>query len=329
MLKLRTRITIASLISLLAATVALAAPVPSGLLLPEFLNLPFNGAELPAEYAAEINAGKVDMRKLAVTLVERKRQFQNRWKKADDDDLDVEVPATFPKSADEIELVSFFPEQYIDYLIEKGQLNMHQTGESRGLTQRIIRAKAENSMIGIKLEAEPDSNPKSTMQYLRPKYGLVNFTKPCGVKVNPNRLLIYGELMIVYNDDVKMRSMYSYGDSLSTYCHYMAKDLKEYVEPRAVLDFAPPQKNDTWDVRYVEAQIWGPIELSDIKEFRIPKERKDLLEKLKKAGKPVYSYSRENMENCDFHMEESEIGISRGEQLFSPSQQTAAVQSTK
>ena len=302
---------------------ALATQVPPSLLLPEFVNLPFNSSEMPPEYATEIKAGKVDLRKLAISLVERKRQFQNRWKR-DDDENAIEAPETFPKSCDEVELVSFFPEQYIDSLFDKGQLNMHQTGESRGLTQRVIRTKAENSMIGIKLEPEPDTNPAAPMHFLRPKYGLVNFLKPCGVKVNPNRLLIYGELMIVYNDDVKLRSMYSYGDSLSTYCHYMAKDLKEYVEPRPMTEFAPPQKNDTWDVRYVEAQIWGPIQLQDIKEFRIPKERTDLLEKLKKAGKPVYAYSRENMINCDFHMEESEIGISRGEQLFAPAQQTAA-----
>jgi hypothetical protein len=137
--------------------------------------------------------------------------------------------------------------------------------------------------------------------------------------MNPNRLLIYGQVIIVYNDSVKARTMYGYGDSLFSFCHYAAGELPEFMEPHSLLEFAPPEKKDYLDVRYVEAQIWGPVDLSDIKEFRIPKERSDLLEKLKKAGKPIYAYSRENMENCDYHMEESEIGISRGEQLFNPS----------
>jgi hypothetical protein len=307
-------------ICLTELTAGIAVPDPEPFLLPEFLNIPFNTTEMPEQQLQLLKGKKVDLKNVAISLVERKRQFQDRWKTSDN----VEAPDNFPKSCDEIEILSFFPEQFIDSLIKDGQLNMHQTGESRGLTQRTIRAKAENSMIGIKLEPEFDGNPKSPIHYLRPKYGLVNFLKPCGVRMNPNRLLIYGQVIIVYNDSVKMRTMYSYGDSLFSFCHYAAGELPEFMEPHSLLEFGPPEKKEFWDVRYVEAQIWGPLDLSDIKEFRIPKERSDLLEKLKASGKPIYSYSRENMENSDCHMEEALIGIGRGEQLYAPKQEAAS-----
>jgi len=297
----------------LFAAPALAVPDPTPYLLPEFLNIPFDSSDMPPECEKELKSGKVDLKKVAVSLVQRKRLFQDRWKRPPDP---VELPETFPENCDDVEVMSFFPEQFIDSLLTEGQLNVHQTGESRGLTQLTIRAKAENSMIGIKLEPVHDSNPKSPLQFLRPKYGIINFLKPCGIRMNPNRLLIYGQVIIVYKDDIKMRTMYSYGDSLFSFCHYAAGELPEFMEPHSLLEFAAPEKKEYTDVRYVEAQIWGPIDLSDIKEFRIPKERVDLLEKLKKAGKPIYSYSRDNMECCDYHMDESEIGVSRGEVLF-------------
>jgi hypothetical protein len=303
------------LLALFFAQAALAVPDPDPYLLPEFLNIPFNSTDMPPESEQAIKSGKFDLKKVAVSLVQRKRLFQDRWKRAGEE---VDVPDSFPRSCDDVEILSFFPEQHIDSLIKDGQLNMHQTGESRGLTQLTIRAKAENSMIGIKLESVHDANPKSPMHYLRPKYGLVNFPRPCGVRMNPNRLLIYGQVIVVYNDIVKARTMYSYGDSLFSFCHYAAGELSEFLEPHSMLEFGPPEKKAYWDVRYVEAQIWGPIDLSDIREFRIPAERKDLLEKLKKAGKPIYAYSRENMENCDYHMDEALIGIGRGAELYNP-----------
>ncbi len=320
---LRKSLILSSLLQIsFAAQSSFAVPDPKPFLLPEFLSVPFSGTDMPPELTQQVKDGKVDLRKLAITLVERKRQFQDRWKNEDNEG---EIPCkTFPESCDDLEIVSFFPEQYIDSLIERGQLNMHQTGESRGLTQRELRAKAENSMIGIRMEPEINQDPKSILQYLRPKYGLVNFSKPCGIKVNPNRLLIYGQVIIVYANSVKMRTTYTYGDSLSSYCHYIAGDTKFFVDPKSMLEFAPPEHRESRDVRYVETQTWGPIDLSDIQEFRIPAERKDLLEKLKRAGKPIYSYSRENIESCDYHMDESEIGIGRGELLFSADGQAAA-----
>lgn len=300
-----------------------AVPDQEAYLLPQLSSLPFNTDLLPPDTVKQIKSGKLDLKKVAVSLVERKRQFQNRWKSADDEET-AAAKQKFPK-CDDIEILSFFPEQYIDALIKKGQLNMHQTGQSRGLTQREVRAKAENSMIGIKFEEKHNENPKSVLHYLRPKYGLVNFPSPCGIRVNPNRLLIYGQVIIVYNDDVKLRTTYSYGDSLFAFCHYLAGDLKQYQEPHSLLDFASPQKNETSDVRYVEAQIWGPIDLNDIKEFRVPDDRGDLVDKLKTAGKPVYSYTRENMINCDMYMDEALIGIGRGNKLFDPSQTVPAL----
>jgi hypothetical protein len=307
---------ILTVLTLLGSTaVAVAVPEIKDLLLPQFLDLPFNSASMPPECEEALRQGKLDLRKVAVSLVQRKRLFQERWERPSED---LDLPENFPRSCDEVEIISFFPEQHLDSLLKDGQLNMHQTGQSRGLVQMQIRTAAENSMIGIKLEAEHNADPKSPLHFLRPKYGIVNFKKPCGVRVNPNRLLIYGQLIIVYNDDVKARTMYTYGDSLYFYCHHISGELGEYIEPHSLLAFSPPPKKEFWDVRYVEAQIWGPVDLSDIREFRIPRQRQDLLEKLKKADKPVYSYSRETMEECDYHMDEALIGLGRGKLLYNP-----------
>lgn len=277
---------------------------------PDLVSFPFDHNILPEELIANFKSPSTDLRKVASSLMERKRQFILRWEDPNLNDGD----PNFPNSLDEVELVCAFPEQYLDSLFKNGQLNLHQVGHTRGVCEPALRAHAEDYMIGIHLESKYDDNRESRLHYLRPKYAYLHFLKPCGIKVNPARLLQYGQVLIVYNDAVKMRSSYTYGDSLASYCEPWAITMHP-LDPVPLTLLSPPGKYDKPICRFVEAQIWGPIDLSDIKEFRIPKERKDLLEKLSATGKPVFSYDREKMELIDTYVDVADCGWKRGEAL--------------
>jgi hypothetical protein len=280
-------------------------------LMPEFVGLPFDRNIMPDELVQVIKDPKTDLRKVATSLMERKKQFMQRW---ENPNANGDAEENFPKSIDEFELVSLFPEQYLDSLITQGQLNVHQVGHSRGVCEPAIRAHAEDFFLGIHLQNSYDPDKNSRLHYLRPKYGYINFLKPCGIKTNPFRLIQYGQILIVYTDAVKYRSSYTYGDSLASYCEPWAITMHP-LDPAPLTMMKPPGKEETPNCRFVEAQIWGPLELQDIKEFRIPKSREDLLQKLAATAKPVFSYDRDKMEENDTYIEVSDAGWQRGEPL--------------
>lgn len=272
------------------------------------VSIPFDGQNvLPPEYIQGIKENKFDLRQFAASLVERKRLFQERW--GSNQTAKPETEPNFPAGIENVELLSFMPEKYLAAFIEQGQLNVHQTGHTGGACEPAVRASAEDLMIGIRLEAAYSRKAKAPIHYLRPKYGFVHFLDKAPVYVNPNRFLRYGEVMLVYKNQVKLRTTYTYGDSLISYCEPGVID-RHSLEPVPLTYLCPP-KSQYRSVRYVEAQIWGPIDLSDISEFRVPAKRKDLAERLKSTGKPVFAYDRDSMELCDEFKEESTIGVSR------------------
>ena len=283
-------------------------------LIPAFVDLPFNHNIMPDEYLSVIKSPQADLRIIAASLMERKRRFIERW---DTQSQKPEPEENFPRSFNDFELVCFYPDQYLDSLIKQGQLNVHQVGHSRGYCDAVVRARAEDFFLGIHLENQYNGNKDSKLHYLRPKYGFVLFLKPCSIKVNPFRLIPYGQIIIVYKDEVKYRTSYTYGDSLASYSEPWAITLHPH-DPVPLSILRLPGKDDTAFCRYVEAQIWGPIDLTDIKEFRIPKGRQDLVQKLAPTGIPVFSYNREVMELTDTFIDVSACGWQRGEPLNEP-----------
>lgn len=287
-----------------------AAPAQAVLHEEDLAVFPFDHNILPLEYLNFLNDSHSDLRKVGEALMERKKQFMLRWEDPNKyKDID-----KFPTSSDDVELCCIFPEKYINSLLSNGQMNLHQVKHSRGVCDAPIRAHAEDFMVGIHLENKYNEDPTSHLQFLRPKYGFVNFLKPCGIKVNPFRLLQYGTVIIVYDDSVKRRSSYTFGDSLASYCEAWEITLHP-LDPRPLTMMRPPGDEEFANCRYVEAQIWGPVELKDIKEFRIPADRADLLAELNKSGKPVFSYDRSTMESHDYFMDISECGWTRGQAL--------------
>lgn len=303
----RLQLTLLLLVAL-AIPVAQADEIPAADLAAEFVNFPYDHNVLPLEFQNAIRDPKADLKKIAASLIERKKQFVLRW----DDPAKMERDF-FPESMEDCELLCFIPEQYIDSVLAKGQKNVHQVGHSRGLCEKVVRSKAEDFMIGIHLEGAYDDKADSPVHALRPKYGFVNFPNRCGVKMNPFRLFQYGQVIVVYRDQVKHRTTYTFGDSLASYCEPMAVTLRP-LDPMPLSIMKPPSEKEK-TCRYVEAQIWGPIDASDIKEIRVPAERKDLAQKLANCGVPVYSYDRTKIEETDCYTDVSECGWQRGEAL--------------
>jgi hypothetical protein len=288
----------------------LAEPVRQELL-PAFVNLPFDRNIMPAEYVEAIKSPQSDLRKIAASLMERKRQFMERWENPGERSG---ADENFPGSFDDVEVVCLFPEEYLESLVKRGQLNVHQVGHSRGVCEQAIRAHAEDFFLGIHLENAYDAGKDCRLHFLRPKYGFLNFPKPCGIKSNPFRLLQYGQILIVYDDQVKLRTSYTYGDSLASYCEPWAITMHP-LDPVPLAGLKPPGPHDNPYCRFVEAQIWGPLDLSDIREFRIPTARRDLLQALSSTGKPVFSYDRDRMEMVDAYVDVCDGGWKRGEPL--------------
>ena len=272
-----------------------------------FATFPYDHNVLPIEMQHLIRDPKADLKSIACGLIQRKKDFILRWeqKRTTSDE--------FPRSLDELEILCFLPEQYIDSVVTLGQRNIHQVGHSRGLCEKEVRAKAEDFMLGIHLEEKYDADPASAVHQLRPKYGFVNFFSPCGVKINPFRLFQYGQVIVVYADAVKNRTTYTYGDSLASYCEPLSMTMNP-LDPLPLSLLRPPSETER-NCRYVESQVWGPIELTDIKELRIPKERTDLAKNLANCGLPVFSYDRQKIEECYMYIDVSDCGWQRGEAI--------------
>lgn len=276
-------------------------------LLNELTRLPYTYNILDPKYFRLL-----DSRDVATALLERQRRFMRRWEsKADQDKAGM---AGFPSGA-EVEVVSFIPTKYIKSLLKRGQLNAHQvTHKQIHASTGMLRAEVEDLIINIHLEPVYSSDKSALVHYIRPKYGFVHFLKRSGVVVDPNTWLQYGKLIIVYRDSVKQRTTYTYGDS---HCRIMVEtpQRKHPSEPDSISDLRPPDLKHT-HVPYVEAQVWGAIDMADIAEFRVPANQQGLVEQLKPAGLPIYTYDRDLLESIAEPIEESTVPIARLECLY-------------
>jgi len=282
-------------------------------LIPAIVSLPFDHDTLPAQWLS-----KYDSRRVAASLVERKHLFDERWATHSDDSQ-----TDFPDPMSQVEMLSFFPEKYIAELLKHGQLNLHQVGHTQGGHEPWWRAELEDLMIGIHMEDSYSRSRSAKAHYLRPKYGILNFLRAPHMMIDPTSTigsketwLNYGSVIIVYRNEVKLRSTYMYGDSLEAIAKVPRQlGIPENCKPRPVIDLRPPDDAKS-AVVYVEAQIWGPIDLSDIEEFRVPADRRDLVDKLKPAGLPIYAYNRAQFEAVGYPHQPFELGIDRAECLY-------------
>jgi hypothetical protein len=77
-----------------------------------------------------------------------------------------------------------------------------------------------------------------------------------------------------------------------------------------------PQDLPGESVLFVETQVWGPIDMTDIKEFRVPQGRDDLVKILSISGLPVYSYDRDSLGKDPAYVPANQVGVQPETLLF-------------
>lgn len=198
-----------------------------------------------------------------------------------------------------------FSETIIDSVAAKGFLNTFQVHRDCGMYAK-GRVDSERKFLGYALEdaCPPEESievrPKSAFFSLRtgnPDEHPLNATGEFAPK-NGLRLG-YGNVLAVFNDDVKNRTTFTMGDSSAAGTRTNVRTLwfkSEKFPP--LLAF-----ND-----YLEAQVWGPLAISDVNHFIVncsEKDERDLwgkptgritaegLKHLKALGLPVFSCVKE------------------------------------
>lgn len=246
-------------------------------LIPEIMKLK------PGQAVPEAVYRKYSSKEIAITLVYKKFLDRKPGKR--------KFPATYD-FLDGTELQMVFPQKYLELIEKNGFLNQHQINQSGGDLDRQSRAKSEDHLAGYKIEARYQEG-LSVANEVRPKYSYF------GLQVGPaashpnfhenDRLQAgisaqYGDVVAVFNEDLKDRSTFTARDSLGA--HTPGLNLRETNQTPLQLKGKDPS-------RHWEAQIWGPVKISDVHHFivncpgwkSVPEDR---LQKLMQLRKPVY-----------------------------------------
>ncbi|MBX9721250.1 MAG: hypothetical protein K2X81_07640, partial [Candidatus Obscuribacterales bacterium] len=169
------------------------------------------------------------------------------------------------------------------------------------------RADLEDLHLGIKIGEKYKGAVRSLANSLRAKYGIVNVLSPADIQVSRRELVHYGAVIIVYRDELAWRSSYSFGDST-----VLSKDEKTGLlkgpKLRAMQEFTLAN-SEIKSVPFIELQVWGPIDLADIKEFRVPEGRADLVALLSKAALPIYTYKRKELGDEPAYVSAQNLGL--------------------
>ncbi|RZA06767.1 MAG: HEAT repeat domain-containing protein [Proteobacteria bacterium] len=164
----------------------------------------------------------------------------------------------------------------LPFIAEQGFANQHLTNTSGGLLQTNKRLRKEEMLIGMQLPYG------SKLREILPKYALLNVHRDDVGKFGvPD---FYGDVSVVFNDDVKKRTTFTRADS-------MVRDFTDNPE-----EFPPRTMNHKFDTArpwqcsgYCEAQVWGPLTLRDVKHLMVQKGTV-LSPDLKSLGLPIYEY---------------------------------------
>lgn len=184
----------------------------------------------------------------------------------------------------ESEIQLAFKSQYIDSIVTRGFLNLHQTGHSNSVTAYEKRIMVENLISGIQL---PAGEPSDT---IRPKYAFLGFSKQ--VEGFFPQYAPYGDIIAVFRSErVKQRTTYTPFDSFGVIRNGDARTLRD----------RPGRRDQLRAGAYIEAQIWGPLMVSDVNYFLVncftdrgeyPRVTQEAIRKLVRTNIPVFECNR-------------------------------------
>lgn len=214
------------------------------------------------------------------------------------------------------DIMMFFREENFMQILEKGFLNYHQVGFTRGdsttggrasqedfLVQAVVEKGGYDSFIRQKLmelyeQGKMDQKPKvmresrlqSPFNRIRPKYAYLfinDKTVDIGETVFRSQ---YGHYGAVFKDEVKSRSTWTPTDSLGAKPSDMFTFQDQMVDVKAHGDR---------DVKYYfEAQIWGDLKLSDVAYWLLPEgsvKSSEIYKLMKKTGIPIMKYKMDDV----------------------------------
>lgn len=172
-------------------------------------------------------------------------------------------------------------------------LNQHQVNSSNGTLNQSRRNNAENSFLGITIERSYRANLviDNPLHWVRPIYSYLFLTKPHDDAEYAPLSTQYGNIFAKMKDEVKHRSTFTLGDSLSIYSSNGSSAFK-HVHTFHLSSKHMPNKQER---RYNETQIWGKTCFEDVEYFMVncgngfAKVNNKYIKAMKQAGIPVYT----------------------------------------
>lgn len=220
-------------------------------------------------------------------------------------------PASVKVSVNDAEIKMFFSADDLDAILKEKQfLNGHQVGKSNGNDRPDLVKKIENGIAGIKLEST-DKKVSTKLSQLRPKYAIIDFPDLYKhlTEVDEDENFIfqesyktqaYGQISAVFKSKVKQQTTISLQDS-GDYIHEVRNrdKLNQYFTGLNGQDQLSINPYGLAGSRYIEAQVWGKLALSDVEFFILDTESLPsseifaIVDRLKEVGVPIYAKAKE------------------------------------
>lgn len=173
-----------------------------------------------------------------------------------------------------------FPDNLIDKIAAAGFLNQHQTKTTGGSTRLDLRLKCEQVLLDLALESTTGAG-----KLILPKYSWLSLNNDVALGEKYNDAAQYGNWIAVFRKEVKLRSTLTYDDSLNKVVDgsFRHDNRRTYQSTFYT--------TDAYAIKgaYLEAQIWGSVDFSDVERFLI--DQSSAPASLTRYGIPVSTYS--------------------------------------
>ncbi|MCX6118907.1 MAG: hypothetical protein NT027_15325 [Proteobacteria bacterium] len=161
-------------------------------------------------------------------------------------------------------------------------LNQHQTNTSSGILDIERRLKTESFLGDIKIPVN------ETAKKLFPKYSWLSLNSRISIGPKNNDASQYGNVIVIFRDEVKFRATLTVGDSLDHLNSYPDPSQRRNIQSTFFTTNASFRDQDDG---YLESQIWGELDLRDVKRFLVGADLSTAdIDLLKKLGLPIRRY---------------------------------------